>query len=156
MPEASRCRSIRACQSQKATRDPGSAPRADSLTSRRTPARAAASMRLVSYSTCGGRLPQARNTTSIPSRAAWIDAGSAKSPTASSRSGPRAAAARAGSRTKARTGMPRAASSPTTADPTLPVAPVTSVVCICVLLVVQPVWRLGGMLAFMRKKLVGS
>ena len=46
VPDARRCSSTWPCQSQNATGEPGSAPTADSLTTRRTPAATAASMAL--------------------------------------------------------------------------------------------------------------
>ncbi len=78
-----------ACQCQNATGDPSSAPRAESLTMRRTPAAAARSTTVHSWSTCSATLAQARKTASTPSRAASSEAGRAKSPRTTSTGGQR-------------------------------------------------------------------
>ena len=60
MPDAVRWASISPCQCQNATGEPISAPRAESLTSRRTPAAAARSITVHSWSTWPTTFPQAR------------------------------------------------------------------------------------------------
>ena len=64
VPDARRCCSTWPCQSQNATGEPGSAPTADSFTTRRTPAATAASMALVSQPTRRGSSAQDRNSVS--------------------------------------------------------------------------------------------
>src|SRR6266487_873074 len=69
----------------------------------------------------------------MPSSARLTEAASEKSPTTSSSAFPSTPAARAGSRTNARTGRPRRCNSRTTREPIVPVAPATSVRVIAVL-----------------------
>src|SRR5687767_953264 len=109
----------------KSTGDAWLALCAESRTTWRIPARFAASIAFpCSFSTFGSG-DETRNILSAPRKAGSSEAGRVRSPTTTSTPGPVRPLVRAGSRTRARTRIPRAESRRTTSPPVFPAAPVT-------------------------------
>ena len=98
----------------------------DTFTMRSMPVRSAASITLVSSSTCARDGDETRNTARTPSLAAITDDMSPRSPSTTSAASISPTAS--GLRTNARTGVESARSSRTTRPPRSPAAPITSTV----------------------------
>ena len=112
-----------------ASRNPGcaSAPITDSLTMCRTPARFAAAAAPVPYSGCRSDTGVSRKTRSAPVNAGSNVSGRSQS---NSTTGTPSVCAFTGVRAPTRNGAPAACSAATTAEPTVPVAPVSKIIAV--------------------------